>query len=193
MYEDNAWPETAPIETFIPERKRPQRVFVAGIAVLTGGAAAVLTGLAHLGAADPAATGILALPGGAALIWGGLVAVWSGILGYAVVKGRKWAPVPARWTGAGLVVWFTVHGLLLWSAKDDAVGGLAAVLAFVTAAAGVVVLAGTFGRDVTEYFRPTPQPSPFSTPTGQTPMGGNDADWIPPERRNAGPDTGFLS
>lgn len=187
MYEDNAWPETAPIQTFIPERKRPQRVFVAGMAILTAAGAALVTGLLHLAVAGTAGGGFLVdIPGVVMVVLGLLVAAWLGVTAQAVLKGRKWIGKPALWTGVGVFVFYGLIGLLArpGAEVDDGAFGLwlYAILAFLSAIAGAVTAVCLLGKAVAEYFDPPVAASPFQRDTG-APMGGHDSDWVPPQQR----------
>ncbi|ADD45472.1 hypothetical protein [Stackebrandtia nassauensis] len=188
MYEDNAWPDTAPIQTFIPERKRPQRVFIAGMATLTAAGAALLAGLLHLAVAETRGGSFLVdIPGVVMVVLGLAVAAWLGLVAQAVLKGRKWIPKPAMYSGGGLLVFFGLIGLLAKpgpAVGDGAFGlWLYAILAFLAAVAGVTTAVCLLGRNVAEYFDPPAQPSPFQQNNNQAPMGGYDSDWIPPQQR----------
>lgn len=187
MYEDNAWPETAPIQTFIPERKRPQRVFIAGMATLTAAGAALLAGLLHLAVVDtPGASFLVGVPGAVMVILGLLVAAWLGLVAQATLKGRKWIAKPALWTGGGLFVLYGLIGLLARPGAEVGDGKfglwLYAILAFVAALAGAVSAVCLLGKHAGEYFDPPVAPSPFQQNTG-APMGGYDSDWVPPQQR----------
>ncbi|MGH8878359.1 MAG: hypothetical protein ACRD0P_13605 [Stackebrandtia sp.] len=189
MYEDNAWPETAPIQTFIPEKKRPQRVFIAGMAALTAAGAAVLAGLLHFAVVDTrGASFLLEVPGLVMCVLGLLIAGWLGVLAQAVLKGRKWSAKPAMWTGVGLVVYYGIYGLLAKPGADVRDGAfglwLYALLAFLAMAAGAVSIVCLLGKQVAEYFDPPAAPSPFQQQgQDQTPLGGYDSDWMPPQQR----------
>lgn len=192
MYEDNAWPETAPIQTFIPERKRPQRVFISGMASLVAAASVLLAGLLHLAVSGTPGGGFLiGMPGAVMLVIGLLAAAWLGVLAQAVLKGRKWSARPALWTGGGLLVLYGVIGLLAKPGPEvgDGVFGLwlYAILAFAAAASGAVSAVCLLGKAVTEYFDPPVAPSPFQHNPNAAPMGGHDSDWIPPQQRGQQP------
>lgn len=188
MYEDNAWPDTAPINAFIPERKRPQQVFIAGMALLVGAGAALLLGLLHLAVVDtPGASFLVDIPGAVMIVLGLLVAAWLGLAAQAVLKGRKWIAKPGLWTGGGVFVWYGIIGLLAkpGSEVDEGAFGLwlYTLLAFGAALAGAVTTVGLLGKRAAEYFDPPVAPNPFPGNPGGVPLGGNDSDWIPPQRR----------
>lgn len=191
MYEDNAWPDTAPIETFIPERKRPQKVFVAAIAVMAVGVLALLLGVLHAvtasNASSTSAPVVLAIPAALAVGIEMLVAAWLAIVATGMLKGRKWVPKPARWTGGVAAAWYVLFGLLMMSAVGSThsagLGGFVAFLSFAAAVAGAVAAICMVGKGVDEYFDPPVQPNPFQNNTGQPPVGGYDADWVPPAQR----------
>lgn len=196
MYEDNAWPDTAPIETFIPERKRPQKVFVAAIAVMAIGVLALLLGVLHaVVASNASGPVILAIPPALAVGFELLVAAWLAIVAMGMLKGRKWVTKPARWTGGIAAAWYVVFGLLMLSAvgttHSTGLGAFVAFLAFAAAVAGAVTLICMLGRNVEEYFEPPVQPNPFQNNTGQPPAGGYDSDWVPPAQRQQSPYNGY--
>ncbi|CAM3194705.1 hypothetical protein [Stackebrandtia soli] len=189
MYDDNAWPDTAPISVFIAERKRPQRVLAAAVAL---GAAAAF----HLLAAALYGTAVIKSPD--AVVLSEQIATWvmvvvSVLVGSAtativvgLLRGRRWAPLGGRVAGGVYAVSCGFFGLSAMPPSGTASAGFTwfyAVVAFVIAVAGVVALLCLFGRSVDEYFAPPQQQqaTPFA-PTGPDvqPLGGYDRDWIPP-------------
>ena len=183
MYDDNAWPDTAPIETFIPERQRPQRVFVAGVAVLVSAGFALLTGL--LSPVVAGSTGVLAAPAAVSIGFAVVLALLLAGLGRVILKARKWAPKASRIGAGAASVVYGVFGLVVHLTEDGS-GKLIAWLSFGAALAAAVCAVSLLGRQVDEYFDPTPQPSPFAQQQpsgGQPPIGGYDEDWTPPAQR----------
>ncbi|MGH8882180.1 MAG: hypothetical protein ACRD0P_33335 [Stackebrandtia sp.] len=186
MYDNNAWPETAPIQTFIPERKRPQRVFVGAVAILVAGGFALLAGGLAPVFAD-ANSGVMSLPAAVTITVAVVFAVIAASLGRILLKARKWAPKPARYTSAGMAVVYGLYGLVIAMTEDGSAAVIAG-FAFGAALAAVVTAVSMLGNSIDEYFNPPPEPSPFQQQAGQQqpggpPLGGYDADWTPPAQR----------
>ncbi|GAA4911287.1 hypothetical protein LX16_2585 [Stackebrandtia albiflava] len=192
MYDDNAWPETAAVSTFIPERKRPQRVTVAAIAFLVAALLAVLAGALYATIGTAASNFLLTMPWLVAVPVAALVAVWCAILGRVVWKGRRWAAGAALWSAVGLLAACGGFGAIanpkVSTMVTGAQGWFYAVVVIGCALCGAVALVGLVGRQSREWFDPPAQPNPFAQQErdGMPPIAGYDADWTPPQYRQPG-------
>ncbi|HZE40769.1 MAG TPA: hypothetical protein VE172_18360 [Stackebrandtia sp.] len=196
MQDDNAWPDTAPIETFIEERQRPPRVRVAGLALLVGAGLALLAGLLHLAVSGTAGAGFLIdIPGMVMLVLNAVIAAYLAFIARGVIKGWKWVLRVARGTAAAAAIFYLIYGLLAKPGDTVHSGALLlwldALLAFAAVAAGLVALVCLFGASVTAFFAPPQAVKPSEQQhNGQASMGGNDADWTPPAQRDHPPQWG---
>ena len=181
MYDDNAWPQAAGIDAFIEERRRPQRVTVACVALLVAGGATLVSGILY-GVFGIAACDSMALVVG--LLVGAVVAGWCAVLAKVGWAGRRWAANPARYTGLGLFLLLAVFAALdgprVMTELGELLGGIYLIPLGAGALSGAVAFVGLLGTSVSEYFDPPAQPSPFANQTQS--MMGNDADWGVPRQ-----------
>ncbi|MFD0557966.1 hypothetical protein FB566_3255 [Stackebrandtia endophytica] len=181
MYDDNAWPQAAGIDAFIEERRRPQRVTVACVALLVAGGASLLSGILY-GVFGIAASDGMALVVG--LLVGAAIAGWCAVLAKVGWVGRRWAANPARYTGLGLFLLLAVFAALdaprVMTELGELLGGIYVIPLGAGALSGAVAFVGLLGTSVSEYFDPPVQPSPFANQPQS--MMGNDADWGPPRQ-----------
>lgn len=178
MYDDNSWPQAAGIDAFIEERRRPQGVTIACVALLVAGGASLLSGILY-GVFGIAASDSLALIAG--LVVGVAVAAWCAVLAKAGWAGRRWVARSAQFTGLGLFVLLAAFavfdGQRVMTDLGELLGWIYAVILAFGALSGVVACVGLFGDSAAKFFDPPAQPSPFANQPQS--MMGNDADWGP--------------
>ncbi len=185
MYGDNqsAWPQTAPINVFVPERQRPKRIGFASKFVFVNAVCALSTGLMAFLNFEPEELGAIgAIPAPAMVGVGMVFALWLLVLIRPLAKGSRWGLLAARWAAATAMIVYSVYFVLgaPWI-LPEVFGGepvLSVFMSAFTALLALVLFGCLWGRGVREYFRLSqPQPVP-----GEARPIGSEADWTPKQR-----------
>ena len=182
MYGDNqnAWPQTAPVDVLMSSRQRPKRIGLGAKLQFITGSFAMATGLLAFIEQSPEELGVVgAIPPAVTLGTGIVIALWLLLLMRPLGKGRAWSLRTARWTAPIVAVAYALYFLVgsPWTFVDVFGGGFAPTV-FVAALTGLTALAlfgCLWGASVREFFYPTPPPM---APGGAQPIG-NEADWNP--------------